>query len=158
MSRPPRWLLALAAAWFALAGAASGLLALTEAWTALSAGLSGCVLTIGDLGVRLSVASDALECAQRVDLVSIVLGALASLALLLTLAWLAGARRGRRWVPVGAAASVLVGLQPLLLVAWLIDRGNLTGGPIELAVGVVPLAWSVSSAVVALIAWRASSA
>ena len=158
MRRPPRWLLALAAAWFALAGAASGILALTEAWTALSAGLNGCVLTIAGLGVRFPVASDALECSQRVDPVSILFGGLASIALLLTLAWLAGARRGRRWVPVGAAASVLVGLQPLMLVAWLIDRGNLTGGPIELAVGIVPLVWSVVSAAVALIAWRASSA
>ena len=158
MSRPPRRLLVLAAAWFALAGLASGLLTVAEAWTALSAGLNGCVLTIAGLGVRFPVASDALECTQRVDLVTIVLGGLASVALLLTLAWLAGGRRGRRWVPVGAAASVLVGLQPLVLVAWLIDREYITSGPIELAVGIVPLAWSVVSAAVALIAWRASSA
>ena len=157
MSRPPRWLLALAAAWFALAGIVSGIVALVEAWSAISAGLNGCVLMIADLGVRLPVAN-AGECSQRVDLVSILLGGLASLALLLTLAWLAGARRGRRWVPVGAAASVLVGLQPLVLVAWLIDRGYVTGGPFELAVGLVPLVWSVVSAAVALIAWRASSA
>ena len=157
MSRPPRWAIALAGAWFGLAGAASGILAFVEAWTAVSAGLNGCVLSIAGIGVRLPVASNALECSQRVDVVTIVVGGVASVALLTTLAWLAGARWGRRWVPVAAAGSVLVGLQLLMLVAWLIDREYITAGPIELAVGLVPLVWSVVSAIVALAAWRAST-
>jgi hypothetical protein len=156
--RPPRWLLVVAAAWFALAGIVSGIVALIEAWTGISAGLNGCVLTIEGFGVRLPVAPNAFGCTQRVDLVSIVLAGLASIVLLMTLAWLTGVRRVRNAVPFGAIAAVLVGLQPLFLVAWLIDREYVTGGPIELAVGIVPLAWSVISAAVALAAWRASRA
>jgi hypothetical protein len=158
MRRPPRWLLVLAAAWFALAGIASGIAAIIEAWTGIAAGLNGCVLTTGGVGVRLPVAPDAFGCTQSVDPVSIVVAGLASIVLLMTLAWLTGARRGRNAVPLGAVAAVLVGLQPLLLVAWLIEREYVTGGPIELAVGIVPLAWSVISAGVALAAWRASRA
>jgi hypothetical protein len=93
-----------------------------------------------------------------VDLVFIVVAGLASLLLLMTIAWLTGARRVRNAVPLGAVAAVLVGLQPLFLVAWLIDREYVTGGPIELALGIVPLAWSVISAGVALAAWRGSRA
>ena len=156
MRQPPRWAVALAATWYALAGAVSGLLAVSGTWSAISAGLNGCVLLIHGFGVRLPVAPDPFGCSQRVDLLTILLGGLTSVALLITLAWLTGRRRGRRWVPLGAVASVLAGLQPLLLIAWLIDRGNLTGGPIELAVGLVPLVWSVVSAIVALAAWRAS--
>lgn len=158
MSRPPRWLLAVAAAWFALAGIVSGILALVEAWSAISAGLGGCVLMVQGLGVRFPVAPDPFGCTQSVDLLSIVLGGLTSILLLATLGWLAGSRRWRWSVPFGAGAAVLVGIQPLILVLWFIDRGNLTGGPIELAVGIVPLAWSVVSAAVALAAWRASRA
>ncbi|HEU5204586.1 MAG TPA: hypothetical protein VFU17_09855 [Candidatus Limnocylindrales bacterium] len=95
---------------------------------------------------------------QRVDVVPLVLEALASVALLATLGWLAGSGRGKWLVPFGAVASVLIGLQPLILVLWFIDRGNLAAGPIELAIGIVPLAWSVVSAAVALAAWRASRA
>jgi hypothetical protein len=158
VSRPPRWLLAVAAAWFALAGAVSGLLTVVGAWSVISAGLSGCVLMIEGLGVRFPVAPDPLGCTQRVDLLSMVLSGLASIVLLATLGWLAGSRRGSRWVPLGAVAAVLAGIQPLILVVWFIDRGNVTGGPIELAVGIVPLAWSVVSAAVALAAWRGSRA
>lgn len=158
MKRPPRWLLAVAAAWFALAGIVSGILALVEGWTAISAGLNGCVLMIEGVGVRLPVAANALGCTQRVDLVFIVGAGLVSLVLLTSLAWLTGVRRARNAVPFGAVAAVLAGLQPLLLVVWLIEREYITGGPIELAVGVIPLAWSVISAVVAVAAWRASRA
>lgn len=158
MSRPPRWLLAVAAAWFALAGAVSGLMTVVSAWSAISAGLSGCVLTVERLGVRFPVSPDPLGCTQRVDLLSMVLSGLASIVLLATLGWLAGSRWGRRWVPLGALAAVLVGIQPLILVLWFIDRGNVTAGPIELAVGIVPLVWSIVSAAVALTAWRGSRA
>ena len=156
MRRAPRWLLGVAAAWFALAGSVSGILAFVEAWTAISAGVSGCALSIDGRTVRFPVADDPLGCTQRVDLVSIVVGGLTSILLLATLAWLVDSRRGRRWVPLGAVAAVLAGIQPLILVLWLIDRGNLTGVPIELAVGIVPLVWSVVAAVAALITWRAS--
>ena len=156
MRRPPRWLLAVASAWFALAGIVSVLLALVGAWSAVSAGLNGCMLSIEGLGVRLPVAADSLGCTQRVDAVSIALSALAGIVLLITLGWLAGSGTGRWSVPFGAAAAILAGIQPLLAVVWLIDRGNLTRGPIELAVGIVPLAWSLISATVALAAWRAS--
>ena len=172
MRRAPRWLLGVAAAWFALAGSVSGILAFVEAWTAISAGVSGCALSIDGRTVRFPVADDPLGCTQRVDLVSIVVGGLTSILLLATLAAVGFAarafaeafarlirlapRRGRRWVPLGAVAAVLAGIQPLILVLWLIDRGNLTGGPIELAVGIVPLVWSVVAAVAALITWRAS--
>jgi hypothetical protein len=156
--RPPRWLLVVAAAWFALAGTASGILALVEGWTAISSGLNGCVLMIEGIGTRFPVAPNALGCTQWVDVVSIAVAGLASIVLLVTLAWLTGARRGRNAVPLGAGAAVLVGLQPLFLVAWLIDREYVTGGPIEWAVGIVPLAWSVISAGVALGDWRASRA
>ena len=158
VSQPPRWLLAVAAAWFALAGAVSGLLTVVGAWSAISAGLSGCVLTVEGVGVRLPVAPDSLGCTQRVDLLSIVLSGLASIVLLAALGWLTGSGRWRWSVPFGAVAAVLVGIQPLILVVWFIDRGNLTAGPIELAVGIVPLAWAVLSAAVALAAWRASPA
>lgn len=158
MRQSPRWLLAAAAAWFGLAGAVSGILAFVGAWSASSAGLSGCLLEVAGVSVRLPVAPDPLGCMQRVDVVPLVLEALASVALLATLGWLAGSGRGKWLVPFGAVASVLIGLQPLILVLWFIDRGNLAAGPIELAVGIVPLAWSVVSAAVALAAWRASRA
>jgi hypothetical protein len=148
----------LGAAWFALAGIVSGIAALIDASTAISAGLNGCVLMIEGIGTRLPVAPNALGCTQWVDVVSIVVAALASIMLLVTLAWLSGARGGRNAVPLGAVAAVLVGLQPLFLVAWLIDREYVTGGLIEWAVGIVPLTWSVISAGVALAAWRAPRA
>ena len=157
MRRPPRWLIVTAAVWFALAGFVSVTMALVGAWSAVSAGLNGCLLSIEGFGIRLPVAADPFGCTQRVDAVSIALSSLAGILLLVTLGWLAGSGRGRRSVPFGSAAAVLVGVQPLLAVMWLIDRGNLTGGPIELAVGLVPLVWSVISATVALAAWRASS-
>ena len=156
MRRPPRWLLALAAAWFALAGIVSVVMALVGTWSAVSAGLSGCMLSIEGVAVRFPVATDPLACTQRVDAVSIALSGVAGIVLLVTLGWLSGSGRGRWSVPFGAAAAILVGIQPLLAVVWLIDRGNLTRGPIELAIGIVPLAWSVISAIVALAAWRAS--
>ena len=158
MRRPPRWLLGVAATWFALAGAASGITAVVGAWSALSAGLSGCVLLIGDAALRLPVAPDAFGCTQRVDVVPLVLGAGTSVVLLATFGWLVGAQRGRWSVPFGAAGAVFVGIQPLLLVTWLIDNGYLTGGPIELAVAVVPLTWAIASAGTALTAWRAAPA
>lgn len=158
MSRTPRWLLMVAAAWFALAGLVSGILAVVGAWSAVSAGLNGCALSIEAITIRVPVAPDSLGCTQRVDLVSIVLSGLASIVLLATLSWLLGSSKPRWAVPIGAAAAILVGVQPLLVVLWLIDRGNLTGGPIELAVGIVPLAWSVVSAAVALFAWRRPAA
>ena len=156
MRGPPRWLRAMAGAWFAVAGIVSVLMALVGAWSAVTAGLNGCLLSIEGLGVRFPVAADSLGCTQRVDAVSITVSALAGIVLLSTLGWLAGSGRGRWSVPFGAAAAVLVGIQPLLAVLWLVDRGNLTRGPVELAVGLVPLAWSVISATVALAAWRAS--
>ena len=145
----------LAVAWFALAGSVGVVMALLGAWTAISAGLSGCVLLIGD-GVQLPGADDALGCTQRVDVLSIVLGGVVSFSLLATAGWLALRRRGRfAWiVPFGAVAAVLAGLQPLMAVIWLVERGNLTAGPIELGIGIVPLAWAILSAAVALMAWR----
>ena len=41
-------LVALALAWFVLAGAIGVVMALLGAWTTIAAGLSGCVLLIGD--------------------------------------------------------------------------------------------------------------
>jgi hypothetical protein len=154
MKPPPRWLLAVAAAWFALAGFVSAILAVVSIWSAVSAGVSGCVLLVQGGALRFPVDPDPLGCTQRVDILSLALGTLASIVLLMTFGWLAGARRARWAVPFGAVAAALVGLQPLMIVLWLIDRGNLTGGPIELAVGIVPLVWSVVSAAVALAAWR----
>ena len=151
-----RPLVALAAAWFALAGSIGAVMAVLGAWTVTSAGMNGCVLLIGDGAGRLPVPPDALGCTQRVDVLPIVLGALLSLALLATAGWLTRRRDGRlaAIVPFGAAAAVLAGLQPLMAVVWLVEQGNLTAGPIELAIGVVPLAWALLSAAVALTAWR----
>ena len=100
--------------------------------------------------------ADALGCTQRADVLPIVLGALLSFALLATASWLIRRRPGRlAWiVPFGAVAAVLAGLQPLMAVIWLVERGNLTAGPIELGIGIVPLAWAILSAAVALRAWR----
>ena len=102
------------------------------------------------------VPADALGCTQRVDVLPIVVGALLSFTLLATAGWLTRRRRGRLAgiVPFGAVAAVLAGLQPLMAVAWLVEQGNLTAGPIELAIGVVPLVWALVSAAVALTAWR----
>jgi len=146
----------LAVAWFALAGSVGAVMALLGAWTAISAGLSGCVLLIGDGAVQFPGAADAFGCTQRVDLLPIVLGAMLSFSLLATAGWLTRRLNGRfAWiVPFGAVAAVLAGLQPLMAVTWLVERGNLTAGPIELAIGVVPLAWALLSAAVALTAWR----
>ena len=157
MRRSPRWLLAAAAAWFGLAGAISGILALVGVWNAISAGLSGCLLEVAGVSVRLPVVPDTLGCMQRVDVLPIILEALASVALLATLGWLAGSGRGKWLVPFGAVSSVLIGLQPVMVVLWFIDRGNLAAGPIELALGIVPLVWSVAAAAIALHAWRAPS-
>jgi hypothetical protein len=149
-------LVALAVAWFALAGSVGVVMALLGVWTAIWAGLSGCVLLMGDRAVRFPVADDAIGCTQRVDVLSIVLGALLSFALLATAGWLTRRRHGRiAWiVPFGAVAAVLAGLQPLMAVIWLVERGNLTAGPIELAIGIIPLAWAILSAAVALTARR----
>jgi hypothetical protein len=151
-----RPLVALAAAWFALAGSIGAVMAVLGAWTVTSAGMNGCVLLIGDRAVRSPIAEDALGCTQRVDVLPIVLGALLSFALLATAGWLTRRPNGRfAWiVPFGAVAGVLAGLQPLLAVIWLVQRGNVTAGPIELAIGIVPLFWAILSAAVALTAWR----
>lgn len=151
-----RTLVALAAAWFVLAGSIGAVMAVLGAWTVTSAGVNGCVLLIGDGTVRFPVPADALGCTQRVDLLPIVLGALLSFALLATAGWLTRRRHGRLAgiVPFGAVAAVLAGLQPLMAVVWLVEQGNLTAGPIELAIGVVPLIWGLLSATVALTAWR----
>jgi hypothetical protein len=127
------------------------------AWTAISAGMSGCVLLVGDQLVRFPVVVDALACTQRIDVLLIVVGVLASFALLATLGWLIRHRRG--WlaaiVPFGAVSAVLAGLQPLIAVTWLVERGYVTAGPIELAIGVVPLVWALLSAAVAMARWTA---
>jgi hypothetical protein len=151
-----RPLVALAAAWFTVAGATGAVMAVLGAWTLTSAGMNGCVLLIGDRAVRFPVPADAFGCTQRVDVLPIVLGALLSLALLATAGWLTRRRDGRlaAVVPFGAVAAVLAGLQPLMAVLWLVEQGNLTAGPIELAIGIVPLAWAFLSAAVALTAWR----
>ena len=148
-----RPLVALAAAWFAFAGSIGAVMAVLGAWTVTSAGMNGCVLLRAG---RLPVEADALGCTQRVDVLPIVLGALLSLALLATAGWLIRRRNGRlaAIVPFGAVAAVLAGLQPLMAVVRLVEQGNLTAGPIELAIGVVPLAWALLSTAVALTAWR----
>jgi hypothetical protein len=155
-----RPLVAMAAAWFALAGSIGAVMAVLGAWTAISAGMSGCVLLVGDQIVRFPLAVDALACTQRVDILPIVLGALLSFALIATAGWLIRRRHGRLAgiVPFGAVAAVLAGLQPLMAVVWLIEQGNVTAGPIELAIGVLPLAWALLSAAVALTAWRPEQA
>ena len=151
-----RPLVIMAAAWFILAGSIGAVMAVLGAWTVVSAGMNGCVLLIGDRAVRFPVPADALGCTQRVDVLPIVLGALLSFALLATAGWLIRRRNGRLAgiVPLGAVAAILAGLQPLMTVVWLVEQGNLTAGPIELAIGFVPLIWALLSAAVALTAWR----
>lgn len=157
MTQPRRAWMALATAYFALSGAIALLLTIGQAWGALSAGLAGCALFVGDAFLRLPVSADSLGCTQHLDLGSIVLGAVASVVLLATLAWLVG-RRGTaltRLAPLGAVVAVLVGLLPAATVLWFVEfyRGSL--GPVEIGVGLVPLAWSVSSALIVLAVWRA---
>ena len=149
-------LVTVAVAWFGLAGSIGAVMAVLGAWTVTSAGMNGCFLLIGDRTMRFTGAADPLVCTHRVDVLPIVVGALLSFALLATAGWLTGRRRGRfaLIVPFGAVAAVLAGLQPLMAVVWLVEQGNLTAGPIELAIGLVPLAWAILSAAVALTAWR----
>jgi hypothetical protein len=127
------------------------------AWTAISAGMSGCVLVVGDQIVRFPVAVDALACTQRVDVLPIVVGASLSFALLATVGWFTRHRHGwlARIVPFGAVSAVVAGLQPLIAVTWLVERGYVTAGPIELAIGAVPLVWALLSATVAIARWTA---
>jgi hypothetical protein len=152
-------MLALAAVYFALTGLIAGLVAIATLWSTISAALGGCSMVFGDDVLRLRAPAGAVACTQRVDLIPIVLGGLASGLLLATFAWLQGSRdRARsRVVPLGAMAAVLAGVQALSTVLFLIDRGNLTAGPVEIAFAVLTLAWGVVSALIALAAWRASN-
>jgi hypothetical protein len=157
---PRRSMIVLAAAFFALTGLIAGLIAIATLWTTISAAVAGCSMVFGDDVLRLRAPADAAACTQRVDLIPIALGGLASGLLLATLAWLPGSRRRApsRVVPLGAVAAVLAGVQALSTVLFLIDQGNLTAGPVEIGFGLLLLAWGVVSAAVALAAWRASGA
>ena len=156
MTKPRRAWVALATAYFALAGLLALVMTLAQAWGVLSAGLAGCALFVGDTFLRFPVPPDSLGCTQRLDVIPIVLGGIASFILLSTVAWLIRRRGTRlaRIVPVGAVAGVLVGLLPLSTVRWVVEfyRGSL--GPVELGLGVIPLAWAVASGLVAIATWH----
>lgn len=152
-------MIALAVVYFALTGLILGLVAIATLWGTISAALGGCSMVFGAVVLRLAAPAGAVACTQQVDLILILLAGLASGLLLATLAWLQGPRESAwsRVVPLGAVAAILAGVQALSTVLFLIDRGNLTAGALEVGFGVVMLTWGVVSALVALTAWRAST-
>jgi hypothetical protein len=155
MGTPGRAATALAAGYYAIAGAIALLVSMSTAAAAVSAGLDGCVLIVGEAMVRVPGAISEFGCAQRVDVLETLLGLGAGLVLLVTLVWLGSRSTGlRRFVPLGAITALLTGLLPLATVLWLVDFYRLTWGIVEAGLAGVPLAWAILTGWITLAAWR----
>jgi len=155
MNGPWRPLIATAAAFLALGGLLAGLVTVAIMWGVISSALAGCLLVIAGNQIRVPVVADPLGCTQYVDGLAIVLGCIAAGALLGALAWLLHPRAGwlSRVVPIGAAAALLIGIYPLIVLASLADDGFVALGPIELGLGAVLLGWGLIAAAVLVAAW-----